>query len=34
MRLQMYIKKLPALFEKIRELEKKLLPEEDDGRHK
>ncbi len=34
MRLQMYIKKLPALFEKIRELQKRLSPEEDDDRHK
>lgn len=34
MRLQMYIKKLPALFQRIRELEKRLTPEEDDDRHK
>jgi UDP-3-O-[3-hydroxymyristoyl] glucosamine N-acyltransferase len=34
MRLQMYIKKLPALFEKIKDMEKKLSPEENDDRHK
>jgi len=33
-RLQLYIKKLPALFERIREIEKRLFPEEDDDRHK
>ncbi|MEN6616684.1 MAG: UDP-3-O-(3-hydroxymyristoyl)glucosamine N-acyltransferase [Syntrophorhabdus sp.] len=30
MKLQLYMKKLPALFERIRELEKKLAPEEND----
>jgi len=34
MRLQLYMKKLPALFERIKEMEKKLLREEDDDRHK
>ena len=33
MRLQMYVKKLPALFERMKKIEKKLLPEDDDDRH-
>ena len=34
MKLQIYIKKLPALFERIKKIEKKLPPEDNDDRHK
>ncbi len=34
MKLQIYIKKLPSLFERIKKIEKKLPPEDNDDRHK
>lgn len=34
MKLQIYIKKLPALFERIKKIENKLPPEDNDDRHK